>query len=168
MTCEKRSLSCTYGSADEGSDEHPSPKRRMIETASTNFSPDHKRSDSPAATPIQHPTAWTPAGDGPQPSVNAASDGFQKGNDSHSLGAFISSVNEAHGNQEEKLPVLKKPKTLQSRASTASQGDEEAVVYSNTRMLQDPTGRLCQLAPLQPGDDHVVHGASLIANSIHR
>ena len=33
---------------------------------------------------------------------------------------------------------------LLSRGSTVSGQDEEAVVYSNTRMLQDPTGRLCQ------------------------
>jgi hypothetical protein len=31
---------------------------------------------------------------------------------------------------------------LLSRGSTVNGQDEEAVVYSNTRMLQDPTGRL--------------------------
>jgi hypothetical protein len=33
---------------------------------------------------------------------------------------------------------------LLSRGTTSSGQDEEAVVYSNTRMLQDPSGRLCQ------------------------
>ena len=33
---------------------------------------------------------------------------------------------------------------LISRGTTVSGHDEEAVVYSNTRMLQDPTGRLCK------------------------
>lgn len=33
---------------------------------------------------------------------------------------------------------------LLSRGTTVSGQDEEAVVYSNSRMLQDPTGRLCQ------------------------
>lgn len=38
---------------------------------------------------------------------------------------------------DEPLPIM-------SRGSTVQSGqDEEAVVYSQSRMLQDPTGRLC-------------------------
>ena len=37
---------------------------------------------------------------------------------------------------------------LLSRGSTTSGHDEEAVVYNYTRMLQDPTGRLCMLTTL--------------------
>ena len=33
---------------------------------------------------------------------------------------------------------------LLSRGTTVSGQDEEAVVYSNNRMLQDPRGRLCE------------------------
>jgi hypothetical protein len=39
---------------------------------------------------------------------------------------------------------------LFSRGSTVSGQDEEAVVYSNTRMLQDPTGRLRMASLLLP------------------
>jgi hypothetical protein len=48
--------------------------------------------------------------------------------------------------EEDSKPTLKTAdanSVLPSRGSTVSGQDEEAVVYNSTRMLQDPTGRLC-------------------------
>jgi len=48
--------------------------------------------------------------------------------------------------EEDSKPTLKVAdvnSVLPSRGSTISDQDEEAVVYNSTRMLQDPTGRLC-------------------------
>lgn len=40
-------------------------------------------------------------------------------------------------------PVRDSDPEARSRQSTVSGGDEVAEVYTETRMLQDPTGRLC-------------------------
>jgi hypothetical protein len=44
--------------------------------------------------------------------------------------------------KKDSLNPVDQSSQLLSRGSTVSGQDEEAVVYSNTRMLQDPTGRL--------------------------
>jgi hypothetical protein len=49
--------------------------------------------------------------------------------------------------EEDSKPTLKVAdanSVLPSRGSTISGQDEEAVVYNSTRMLEDPTGRLCE------------------------
>lgn len=45
-------------------------------------------------------------------------------------------------NSNENLIAADPGSNLLSRGTTVSGQDEEAIVYSNNRMLQDPTGRL--------------------------
>jgi hypothetical protein len=144
MTCEKRSLTCTYGSTDEGFDEHSSPKRRMVETDLNKDTPHQKSPETPADTPAHQTKIWTPARNVLEVSTNGLSNGVHKNNEPQTLGGFIKSVDAAHGDYEDKkLAVPLNGEGTTSRDSATSQADEEAVVYSNTRMLQDPTGRLC-------------------------
>jgi len=149
MTCEKRSLTCTYGANEEVFDENSSPKRRMVETAPGSHLQDEKSPQSPAvATPGPQSKTWAIVSDGPLPSPNGVSDAFHKRHDSQSLGTLLKSEEANYPNDNvTKVLQPKKVDAANSRDSTTSQADEEAVVYSNTRMLQDPTGRLCKVDP---------------------
>ena len=49
------------------------------------------------------------------------------------------------GKAQSHKPATDEDYETRTRQSTISGADEEAVVYSQTRMLQDPTGRLREL-----------------------
>jgi hypothetical protein len=133
QTCTKRSLSCTYGSPDHDHEEQPSPKRRMVDPPKGTVSEldDHS---SPVMRQAVH---WVPKNHIPTPN------GTGEANIS-SLPAPGQAAVPFPDAQEQKpaVDVAAGESALVSQGSTVSGPDEEAVVYSNSRMLQDPTGRL--------------------------
>lgn len=139
-TCSKRSLSCTYGISENEADEpnKPSPKRRTTDPASASNGVDKRGAESPL---VQQ------AHQSPQRVPRAGATNVQKkpgeANTSRLKSAALSMG--VFGQQQGSslnLNTAPPSSNLLSRGSTVSGQDEEAVVYSNNRMLQDPTGRL--------------------------
>jgi hypothetical protein len=151
-TCSKRSLPCTYGGSPENpsDDPHPSPKRRMVEQPSSGVHGSQK-SESPLAQHAQQAPHWVPF---PKP-THQDLDGHQNNNVSartetvpsqpiRGLPPGPTATDEQQNGSKSMLGLEDAAESaLMSRGSTPSIQEEEAVLYSNTRMLQDPTGRLC-------------------------
>ncbi len=161
QTCSKRNLHCTYGEVDTPSDHdlQSSPKRRMVESQSPlgmvdplTGSEKETLSLNVAPPPPPPPARWTPTKDSFQPPANGNSgapiSNVRASGFSMSLLLNDENVKKEHKSALNVPPSISRGLGLMSRGSTVSGQEEEAVVYSNTRMLQDPTGRLCQCSPV--------------------
>jgi hypothetical protein len=136
-TCTKRSLTCSYtpnGNPDQNPpDNTGSPtKKRHVEDVSTSVK--SEASGSTAAQLHSPVTKTSPAWEQPPKQLN--------GSTQHTVDFDIPKpmVSQAHSHK----PTTDDDYETRTRQSTISGPDEEAVVYSSTRMLQDPTGRLCK------------------------
>jgi hypothetical protein len=122
----------------------------MVEQASSGL-PGSQKSESPLAHQAQQAPHWIPVSE----SAHQIPDGHQNKNvsvraetaSSKPMLGFPAELPTADENHNRRQSALGLESTtgsaLMSRGSTPSGQEEEAVVYSNTRMLQDPTGRLC-------------------------
>jgi hypothetical protein len=122
----------------------------MVEQASSGL-PGSQKSESPLAHHAQQAPHWVPASE----SALQIPDGHQSNNvsaraetaSSKPILGFPTELPTADEKQNGRKSALgleyATGSALMSRGSTPSGQEEEAVVYSNTRMLQDPTGRLC-------------------------
>lgn len=157
-TCSKRGSSCTYGESGNESDDQPCPKRRITEhggsaaaspvngppppvpqqfnISSPNLQPPYAQNDQSQEVP-----QWTLA-----PPGHLETQDIHRNNEARRTQAppepvqlFSSSTQDP---KKDTVNSVDQTSHLLSRGSTVNGQDEEAVVYSNTRMLQDPTGRL--------------------------
>lgn len=135
-TCSKRSLSCTYASSENGSDDinAPSPKRRLIHSAASSGGLSPEDVQSPPLQPPQRMPSWGITNGITPEKANGGSETNVK---------LTSQITGTPLKQESKsrLSASDAEPRMFSADSNVGQ-DEEAVVYSNNRMLQDPTGRL--------------------------
>ncbi|KAI8936720.1 hypothetical protein NX059_007108 [Plenodomus lindquistii] len=146
-TCDKRKFTCIYADRDPaspGDDSRPPAKRRAIDAASD--SPlvfDNSTSDTPENTfthaspvsPNRRPSAHT------RPEVKACQPSLKTENSHKRPRPTI----EGAGSTVQPVPTSQASRDAQdinSRGTTVLSADEEAVVYSQSRMLQDPTGRV--------------------------
>lgn len=141
VTCAKRNHSCTYGAEESGTDERShspnptNPKRRQIEPVSNGLS--MIGIDRPISSPITTLANGESRGfDQTETPVPGPMDGTPR------LGLYS-------GLEHDQKPIIKTDGGLAKESHTSNADEnEEAVVYSNTRMLQDPTGRLCKCREL--------------------
>jgi hypothetical protein len=122
----------------------------MVEQASSGL-PGSQKSESPLAHHAQQAAHWVPVSE----SAHQIPDGHQNNNisahaetaSSKPMLGFPTELPTADEKQNGRKSALgledATGSAFMSRGSTPSGQEEEAVVYSNTRMLQDPTGRLC-------------------------
>ncbi|KAF1979419.1 hypothetical protein BU23DRAFT_549412 [Bimuria novae-zelandiae CBS 107.79] len=160
-TCDKRKFTCIYTERDAPSpstSERPS-KRQAVDgeqspsvndnsSGDTPISGHHKQSVSPLARPQSHSHGF------PAPSrsalvrqepIMASSSAVKRENNVFKIPGDQPSIEPGAGPLHQLAPgqLPDEPPPLISRGSTIQSGqDEEAVVFSQTRMLQDPTGRL--------------------------
>ncbi|KAL2074526.1 hypothetical protein VTL71DRAFT_8304 [Oculimacula yallundae] len=131
-TCTKRSLICDYGDENGSIIPQISPKRRMM--ADPTLENPQKVPNSASKAPIR------PGGD------HAMQNGIPEMN--HSSIAVVEQVQNGFSTAKSAAtgsPGRKSDSSLEIPATVSNLvviQDEEAVVYTNTRMLQDPTGRL--------------------------
>lgn len=96
---------------------------------------DHLHHDSP----ITH--QWASQADSHHPAIN----GLQEADVANMKAvAHTISMLAQNGNGPKREEPEDAASTLDNDKSTVNGPEEEAPVYSNTRMLQDPTGRLCK------------------------
>ncbi|KAL5372530.1 hypothetical protein DPSP01_013424 [Paraphaeosphaeria sporulosa] len=158
-TCDKRKFTCVYTERDASSPssvERP-PKRQALDgeqessvvndnsSANTPTNRLHTTSLSPIAHSLPHvspsiprsgPVASEPRS-APSSAIKREDNANKVPDERPSVEVAATSLPLASG------PPSDEPPPLISRGSTIQSGqDEEAVVYSQTRMLQDPTGRL--------------------------
>jgi hypothetical protein len=122
----------------------------MVEQASSGL-PGSQKPESPLAHHAQQAPHWVPVSE----SAHQIPDGHQNNNvsvraetaTSKPMLDFPTELPTADEKQNRRKSALglesATGSALMSRGSTPSGQEEEAVLYSNTRMLQDPTGRLC-------------------------
>ena len=122
--CSKRNASCTYGSSGTDSEEQRSPKRRVLNHfsgafASSTATPEPRM--TPKRTiPIHNPSRLH--------GISVPVIGLQRGQEAR-----------------EQAVVFPEPEDhLEVRGTSFGGKDEEAVVESNPRLLEDPTGRVCK------------------------
>jgi len=150
-TCIKRGYHCSYGESSEHSEEGPSPKRRMTDQyAGSAFSPINKHPQISLQPLIQYNQSqelpqWTPAGLPEVPVMLQHHDTPIINEPPESMTPFPDSIG---NDKKDRLNPVDQASHLFSRGTSVSGQDEEAVIYSNTRMLQDPTGRLCKISCL--------------------
>jgi hypothetical protein len=147
-TCSKRSTSCKYGASENGSDEDPSPKRRMIDQSGTarvkgfgdvNYQPSN-------TDYIQQSQQWIAQDNGPSPnSVLLQKAGLIKMETPSKIfeAMFANDGTDEQDIKNKRLEIPEPEADLVSQATSLS-GHEEAIVESNPRLLEDPTGRLCE------------------------
>ncbi|KAI9812163.1 MAG: hypothetical protein M1827_004829 [Pycnora praestabilis] len=157
-TCKKRNLSCSYGTSEHDSAEEPNfpiAKRRLTSSEDPDFEVSNPSGISPQQVTSSRLSPQSERRQAlPQWDYAVEANGFgdaMKKRESLNPGVETPTIESAarsigfFPNKNEgdvKLP-------LSSRGSTSSADPEEAVYnYTSSRMLQDPTGRLCQSFPL--------------------
>ncbi|KAH5557364.1 hypothetical protein HBI25_134350 [Parastagonospora nodorum] len=150
-TCDKRKFTCVYTDRDPSSpDGRPPNKRRAIDGSdldsplandqSTSNTPSNNDQSHPSPLPargrrssaIQHPSSGHLNAPGVKLETPFKSPGARPTIELSS--GAVPPSNHVNGDQRHVVP---------SRATTVNSGpDEEAVIYSQSRMLQDPTGRV--------------------------
>lgn len=154
-TCEKRNLTCTFGSSEPGSADDQSPsKRRLTENDASGFanasidngpsplqSPENHQ--SPQAQRPSNPSQWALCEEAKESPNNHAIklEPFRSDMETPSIECAARSVGLLVPKPDESAEA-----SMMSRGTTASAGDEEADNHTMTRLLQDPTGRLCESA----------------------
>ncbi|PBP24323.1 hypothetical protein BUE80_DR004639, partial [Diplocarpon rosae] len=131
-TCTRRSLPCAYASELESQDGQPSPKRSKM-GSDVDASNGTSEGSSFAAPSVGLPPP-APVNDqiGNSYQVNGSSTRMSSAN---KLPNCLPEGADSHGDSKEA--------DRHARGQRGSSGpDEEAVVYTNARMLQDPSGRL--------------------------
>ena len=125
--CSKRNASCTYGTAGTGSDEQRSPKRQEIDPLSSLLA---ASSSVPTPGPRTMPRQNVPPIQDPK-FIHSAS---------------VPNVQHQEAQQAKRQgPILLEPEAhLEVRGTSFGGKDEEALVESNPRLLEDPTGRVCK------------------------
>ncbi|KAF1958367.1 hypothetical protein CC80DRAFT_490961 [Byssothecium circinans] len=157
-TCDKRKFSCVYSDREAPSPSDASRpskvQKRALDGDQSLSGNDNSDANTPtngrfANSPFDHHHNGSPARQRPPHSVQeprsapvhlkSEEPSLKAQNEQPSLVSAASSLQQLAGGQ-----ALDDLQPLTSRASTAglSGQDEEAVVYSQSRMLQDPTGRL--------------------------
>ncbi|KAF2680296.1 hypothetical protein K458DRAFT_345312 [Lentithecium fluviatile CBS 122367] len=154
-TCEKRKFTCIYSErdADSPSDAGRPTKKRAIDGDHASPSVNDKSTSGTPTNGQQHhsppvlpshasPARQRPCYNGQEPTSNPLSIKHEepslKAPDERPTIEAASSLQQLATGQP-----IDGPPSLVSRGSTVLSGqDEEAVVYTQTRMLQDPTGRL--------------------------
>ncbi|KAL5116861.1 hypothetical protein ACEQ8H_005213 [Pleosporales sp. CAS-2024a] len=122
-TCDKRKFICIYTDRDTSPDARPAPKRRAIDE-SDGDSPllNHQSTANTPTNAQSHPSPLSPPSPRPTSELSTGAGAVQ---------LPTSQLNAEHHH------------LVPSRATTANSGpEEEAVIYSQSRMLQDPTGRV--------------------------
>jgi len=136
-TCRKRNFICEYALSN-GHSSQAFTNADVEDPQSASASSPSDRMRSVNTTGVESPEE--PPSKRYQTAVNAyAVQSLHQSypNAPHGLpGSFAAAQMPGHNGQEAGLEVRR------SRQSTASGGDEVAEVYTETRMLQDPTGRL--------------------------
>jgi hypothetical protein len=116
------------------------PKHVSTPSALNPQSPDSTRrlastsSQMPITTGPRPPSALKPSNHPFQPIASVV----------HSSDATVESAARSLQQFSTPRPTSQPEVTQETTASQQAGADEEAVVYSQTRMLQDPTGRLCK------------------------
>jgi hypothetical protein len=132
-----------YGAPEDDADGIlPSPKRRMVDPASNGHTSGPAHQISPETGHTQSsPQApqWTPVTDNHRLIVNELQDDDVK-LAAPSKGLFLEGQRDV---PKAGLNIPGADSALVS-AGSVSEKDEEAEVYNYTRMLQDPSGRLCK------------------------
>lgn len=130
-----------YGSAEDDPDEIlPSPKRRIVDPASNGSVSVHQISPVIGhINPSPQIPQWTSAAESHRLVASELQDGDSKPI-VQPMGIF------AEGQQEapKAAPNVPDADSALISGGSVSERDEEAVVYNYTRMLQDPSGRLCE------------------------
>lgn len=154
-TCGKRNLSCTFGPSEPGSadDLSLSPsKRRLTENDVSGFGDTPKRNDgspplrsppgqlSPQSHRASGPGQWVHPAETSDYRNGLKTEVYQPDVEAPSIESAARSIELFPPKAEEKPEA-----SLISRGTTASGVDEVADNHTLTRMLQDPTGRLCWL-----------------------
>jgi hypothetical protein len=148
--CDQRKFTCIYSDRDPTSpDGRPSAKRRAIDESGNDSPPpnDHSTSHTPSNGQA-HPSSLSPrrhsstAQRPPEGNLNSLGVKLETPLKSPAARPSIELTGGAV-----QLPISntngEHRHVGQSRATTANSGpDEEAVIYSQSRMLQDPTGRV--------------------------
>ncbi|KAF2194939.1 hypothetical protein K469DRAFT_698498 [Zopfia rhizophila CBS 207.26] len=156
-TCEKRKFACIYTEreAQSPSDGRPAKKRALDDGEGDHehlVATDHSASNTPTnGQPAQSPaiqrsqvSSLTPQRSGftaPESRSNPVNVKHEE-NSFQSSSAQPTAEAAARSLQQFAGQLIVEQPTLMSRATTQSGQDEEAVVYTQSRMLQDPTGRL--------------------------
>lgn len=143
MTCLSRSKPCLYGSLDNDPSNETANKRRKIEASSSVPSSPTEGKGSPkyvlGGQRVQTPgwdSSFTQEVTTPKlPSITQPKSEFSVGEEGQPNNQNEKPNSELEASQSSS-------KVPQSSAVVAQ--DEEADVYNYTRMLQDPTGRLCK------------------------
>lgn len=138
-TCSKRSLDCTYGVSDSGSEDiQRSPKRRMLEPVPNGLS--MGTNNLHVQSPLTNQSRWSPSAMKHE-SKGRYSEQTLTGTSDTSGGGLYSDKED----EQRKGPgVADGDSTMVSQASATDGHEEEATVYSKSRMLLDPKGRLCK------------------------
>ncbi|KAF2114421.1 fungal-specific transcription factor domain-containing protein [Lophiotrema nucula] len=151
-TCEKRKFTCIYSDRDASSPSDSQPrKKRALDDGSDSQANDNSAANTPSNVnlqsphsqtqlgSIQHRSHWSPQDSRANPSSLKHEESFHQDERPTVEAAARSLQQFATGQQQ----TDDQPPGLMSRGTTVQSGqDEEAVVYTQTRMLQDPTGRL--------------------------
>jgi len=157
----QRKLTCTYSERDAASpSEGSSAKKRMLENGEADQDHDfpHVGDGSTADTPFDGHISHSPhshrapvsplqqnRGSVTAPDVNVHSEAMGLKHEDPRKPVDEGNTMEAAARSLQQFaagPPIEEQPTLISRGSSQSGQDEEAVVYTQTRMLQDPTGRL--------------------------
>ncbi|KAJ4993769.1 fungal specific transcription factor domain-containing protein [Stagonosporopsis vannaccii] len=152
-TCEKRNFSCIYADREPGSpaDSGPPAKRRAVQDgdAESPYADDNSSSKTPS-NGNHHPSPLAPA----RRKSSAASRPVEKSHEGRpdplkqetpykSPGARPSIEGVSAFQQLPTSNANGEHLQARSRGTTVGSGpDEEAIIYSQSRMLQDPTGRV--------------------------
>jgi hypothetical protein len=132
-----------YGSTDDDPDEIlPSPKRRIVDPASNGSVSGSVHQISPVIghiNPSPQIPQWTSVAESHRLVASELQDGDSK-TTAQPMGIF------AEGQREvpKAAPNVPDADSALISGGSVSERDEEAVVYNYTRMLQDPSGRLCK------------------------
>ncbi|KAK6585424.1 hypothetical protein PZA11_002151 [Diplocarpon coronariae] len=133
-TCTRRSLPCTYASELESQHAQPSPNKRSkmgSEVDEANGTPEGSSFATPAVDPQQ-----------PVPSNSHITNPFQRNHGSSAGTSGPTKPPNRLPDGADRNADSREADRRVSRMRGSSAPDEEAVVYTNARMLQDPTGRL--------------------------
>ncbi|KAG0646782.1 Filamentous growth regulator 27 [Hyphodiscus hymeniophilus] len=149
-TCSKRGSTCMYGESSNESDEQPSPKRRAIDrggdavTSPVNGSQHHinlQYSNAQQSSSQELPQ-WVPILAAPLEVPDTLQPHESSGTKAPIDTPAPLFLNPTGDDRKDTINHVDQTSHLLSQGSTVSGQDEVADVYSNTRMLQDPTGRL--------------------------
>ncbi|KAI9883148.1 MAG: hypothetical protein M1823_005079, partial [Watsoniomyces obsoletus] len=160
-TCERRSLSCQYGSSEHVEDEGPPEKRRLSLVAGSamgspaTIRPPGGALSSPQCSPrmsmpsdhgreMTHPPPAWPHEPSATPGAPTTTISGLRTDLTSGLGLpSIESAMRATGCDPTNYRLSNKDHPgLTSQSSMDTENDEEAIMYTSTRMLEDPSGRL--------------------------